>query len=500
MACWSRFGVRSAFVFFTVGAAGCGADDSRLFVSDPGAAGEGNGAASTAPAAPEGRPASAAAPPMQAAADPTAEPGPPRSDEGNPGSAPLSPPEDVEAADLPVPDDGEQTWVFDPAAVHTYELSLDPERWAALQRDALDEQYTEADLVAAGRALGRVGLRFKGNLGTLVSCFAEDGTRRCDKLSMKLKFDEYEPEQRFFGLKRLNFNSMLYDGALMRERIAYRVYREMGVVAPRAAHARLVINGEDQGVFTLVEDVDGRFTDQHFDGGDGNLYKEAWPGNLDDAVLARALTTNEDVADHSALLEFQADLRAAAADEIPSVLSRYLDVDTTLAYLAVDQTIINWDGIGAFFCYDESCENHNYYWYQDDTEQRFTLVPWDLDNTFSSSPLEGVPGLFDEQADCSLSFEAAGRRVRAPACDPLLRGLIDDRASYGAQLQRLIEGPFAPGVIESWIDEIEVLLAPEVMTDSRGPDLATFRTDVERLRASVARLREQAEVERERHR
>jgi spore coat protein CotH len=317
---------------------------------------------------------------------------------------------------------------------------------------------------------------------------------------MKLKFDEYEPEQRFFGLKRLNFNSMLYDDALMRERIAYRVFREMGVVAPRAAHARLLVNGEDQGLFTLVEDVDGRFTDGRFDGGDGNLYKEAWPGNLDDVVLARALETNEDVADNTGLLEFQAALLAAAPDEVPGVLARYLDVDTTLAYLAVDQAIINWDGIGAFFCYDESCENHNYYWYQDEAEPRFTLIPWDLDNTFDASPLVGVPGLFDAQQDCTLRFEAAGRRVRAAACDPLLGGLSSDGARYGAQLQRLLDGPFAPGVIESWIDELEPLLRPEVMTDSRGPDLPSFGDGVERLRASVARLRDQAQAERDRHR
>jgi hypothetical protein len=88
------------------------------------------------------------------------------SDETGPGAAqPLSPPGNAEGVGAPVPDDGEQTWVFDPSAVHVYQLELDAERWAALQRDARDEQYTEADLIAAGRSLGRVGLRFKGSLG-----------------------------------------------------------------------------------------------------------------------------------------------------------------------------------------------------------------------------------------------------------------------------------------------------------------------------------------------
>lgn len=433
-----------------------------------------------------------------AGADPGVAPGDGPSGGAGGGSAPESGASPAGPGAPPAPDDGEQGWVFDPASVHTYELSLDPERWAALQLAARDEEYTEADLVAAGRALGRVGLRFKGSLGTLASCFADDGTPRCDKLSMKLKFDEYVPGQRFFDLRRLNFNSMLYDDSSMRERLAYRVFREMGVVAPRSAHARLIINGEDWGLFSLVEDVDGRFTDHHFDGGDGNLYKEAWPGNVDTALLPEALKTNEEVADHTGLLQFDAELLAASEAELPEVAERHLDVDATLAYLAVDRAVTNWDGVTAFYCYDEAwCENHNYYWYQHEGELRFSLIPWDLDNTFEPSPLEGVPGLFEPQEDCSLRFDAMGRTLRAPGCDPLLRALASgDGARYAAQLDRLLEGPFAPGVIEGWIDELEALLAPEVMTDSRGPDLASFEAAVGTLRGAVERLRDEAWLER----
>ncbi|HTV17462.1 MAG TPA: CotH kinase family protein [Polyangiaceae bacterium] len=392
----------------------------------------------------------------------------------------------------------EQAWVFDPSALHTYELSLDPEVWAALQLAARDEEYAEADLVAAGQALGRVGLRFKGSSGTLTSCFADDGTPRCSKLSIKLKFDEYLPDQRFFGLKRLNFNSMLFDDSLLHERLAYRLYKEMGLVAPRSTHARLVVNGEDWGVFSLVEDVDGRFTHHHFDGGDGNLYKEAWPGNADDAVLAEALETNADVADNSGFLAFQQALLGASAGELLGVAERYLDVDATLAYLAIDQSISNWDGATAFYCYSaDDCQNHNYYWYQHDGEPRFVLIPWDLDNTFEPSPLTGVPGLFEPQADCSLRFDAMGRTLRAPACDPLLSGLTSGgSARYAAQLDRLLAGPFAPGVIEGWVDELEAQLAPEVKTDTRGPDFATFEAAVARLRDAVGSLRERARAER----
>jgi hypothetical protein len=48
--------------------------------------------------------------------------------------------------------------------------------------------------------------RFKGYYGSLRSCFG--GRKRwadskCNKLSLKLKFNFRDPEQRFFGLKKV---------------------------------------------------------------------------------------------------------------------------------------------------------------------------------------------------------------------------------------------------------------------------------------------------------
>lgn len=411
---------------------------------------------------------------------------------------PVNPPGKTGPIGVVIPDDEAQGWVFDETEVHTYELTLDPAVWAALQANARDEQYAEADLSAAGQSVARVGLRFKGSLGTLASCIADDGTITCDKLSMKLKFDEYVPEQRFFGLKRLVFNSMAFDDSLLHERLAYRVYREMGVIAPRSVHARLIINGEDWGVFSMVEDVDGRFTKNHFAEGDGNLYKEAWPSNFDDDILLDALETNEEVADHGALVEFQSQLLGAAPEDLPFVVADYLDIDNTMAYLAVDQTINNWDGIGAFYCIEGYCENHNYYWYQDELEARFALIPWDLDNTFEAGdPLDEVPGLLELPPDCSVRYPAFDKTLMAPACDPLLGGLARfDRSRYLTQLDRLLDGPFAPGEIESWIDAWYAQLEPQVVSDSRGPLLEDFEAAVDRLYSAVETLRERAEAER----
>jgi spore coat protein CotH len=380
---------------------------------------------------------------------------------------------------------------------------MDPVIWQQLQDEALEERYVEAELDVEGQHLSRVGVRFKGSLGTLYSCFSPDGTRYasdgsliCPKLSMKIKLNEYLPEQHLSGLKRLNFNSMAKDRSQLRERLAYRVFRDMGLPTPRAVHARLSVNGEDQGLFTLVEDVDGRFTDDRFTrGGDGNLYKEQWPTTVDAAVLDEHLETGPEIVDHSALLRFKADLAGAEPAALPEVVARYMDVDKLLAHLAVARAIHDWDGVMTFLCEEGGpCTNHNFFLYQHEDEARFSLIPWDVDRVFElEPPLAAMPDVFGPVPDCSVRYPDAEGELIAPGCELLLRGAVGagpDRVA--AQLERLLAGPFAPGLIEGWLDSWQTQIEPEVSTDARGPGLDEFHRSLLELRETVAVLRGQA--------
>jgi hypothetical protein len=392
-------------------------------------------------------------------------------------------------------------WVFDESSLRTYTLSLDPVVWANLLATARDEVYALADLQVDGERLPQVGLRFKGGTGTLDACFDETDTLVCSKLSMKIKFDEVDPEQRLHGLKRLNFNSMRTDRSQMHERLGYRLFREMGVPAPRATHARLVVNGEYRGVFSLVEDVDGRFTKSRFIPGDGNLYKQQWPDTDNLGVLTEHLETNEEEPEHSALVSFYAALRDAAPEALASVLEQYTDVDQLLSYLAVDRAIGNWDGMTAFYCFGDACSNHNYFLYQHDTGPRFALIPWDLDNTFSvSTPFDAVPSALAFPVDCSVRYVITpGVAAQAPACDPWLEGLArSDQARGAAALTRLLDGPFTLERMNGWLDAWQAQIAPAVAEDSHGPQLEAFSAAVARLRADLSLLRLRAVAERDR--
>lgn len=113
------------------------------------------------------------------------------------------------------------------ASIRTYSLSLPPHVWTLLQATAGYEEYVPAQLSIDADLFGEdVGLRFKGSIGTLASCSPTGAWDRtlCARLSMKIKFTEYEGKA-WRGAKTLNFHAMARDPTFMHEKIAYGVRR-----------------------------------------------------------------------------------------------------------------------------------------------------------------------------------------------------------------------------------------------------------------------------------
>ena len=117
------------------------------------------------------------------------------------------------------PSEDEAAALFDPFRVAEIRLSLPPDEWEQLLINARDEIYVPADIEIDKETVGEVGLRFKGSYGTLYGCFEEDEFV-CPKLSMKIKFSEYDVKKRYKGLKRLNLHAMHHDHSLVMEYVA----------------------------------------------------------------------------------------------------------------------------------------------------------------------------------------------------------------------------------------------------------------------------------------
>ncbi len=383
--------------------------------------------------------------------------------------------------------------------IPTFDFALPAATWEALKVNARDEVYVEAQACFEGQAIGRVGLRFKGSYGSLFNCFNATGVNTCRKLGMKVKFDEYETSQRFYGEKKLNFHSYRWDDSYMKERIAYELYAAMDVIAPRASWALLRVNGDPQGLFGMVEELDGRFTaDRWPDYGDGNLFKEVWPGGASDSRIQSQLQTNKSAGDISAFKAFSEAIKAATPGQERATLGSFTDLAYWARYMAVDDAIANFDGITTYYTTGaaDQAGNHNFYIYEEAADH-YTIVPWDLEATLSTASTFGyVPPWQTTPADCTLTYRAwadGNLRVIAPGCDPVFKALAADLTVYHAEAKRLLDGPFAEATMLATIDKYANSIRIEASADPHGPGAVNFEKAVNFLRADIPRLRSRLE-------
>jgi hypothetical protein len=383
--------------------------------------------------------------------------------------------------------------LFSSTEVPVFELSLPSSEWEALQRNAVREEYTSAKLWFEGEAVGWVGLRFKGGHSTLFACVEREANARCAKLSMKIKFNKYQKRKRLFGLERLNFHGMTRDATKMSDKIAYELFRNMGIVAPRSHWARLVINGKSQGLFALVEQIDGQFAADRFEvpvKGNGNLYKEVWPIDADESYFARGIKTNKHVATHERFVAFGSELASAKPHEVLSVLDKWSDTDQLYAYMAVDDAISNWDGISAWYCEGEICDPHNYYWYVDETKDKFTLIPWDMDQALTiRTPLAHIPHWTTQPSDCRKRYKAFRKtELTAPGCEVFFQGLLTERSRYADAIQKLLDGPFQEKLIHAKIDRYADIIEDEIAKDPALVGVESWRASVDDLKERIPLL------------
>jgi spore coat protein H len=389
--------------------------------------------------------------------------------------------------------DGNAGELFAATKVPTFDVYLPQADWENLKAHARDEEYVPAEVCYEGRAAGTIGLRFKGSYGTLYGCFDSQGNMICPRLSMKMKFDAYVDDQRFFGLKRLAFNAYLYDDSRMKEKLAYDLFRAMGVVAPRSAWAVLRVNGISQGLFGIVEVVDGRFTADRWPANpNGNLYKELWPTHAADGQILSALETNEEAANISGYRAFAQAFAAADDAHALGTLGSYMDLDYLARFMAVEDAVISYDGVTYFWTDRTSTTNHNYFVYEE-SPTRFTLIPWDVESTFWIDPDHAAPHWTVTPADCSQTYAYWGGLAYAPACDRVFRALDTDLSRWRAAARAVLDGPFSVDAMGAAIDRYTAVIGDAARSDPTPTKYSTFDQAVAGLRSVIPAMRDRLE-------
>ena len=445
-----------------------------------------------------------------------------------------------DGGDVAIPKDGRAAIgakVFDESQVQSYYLTFSDEEYARLVdlRTLLldpytvnEDRYVQASLRVGDTELPAVGVRYKGNYSIWGCVDFATGQRVkrvepgfgnvdvCQRFSLKLDFNRYDDTSRLDGLKKLNLHAMAADPSKLRERLAYSLFRDSGLLASRVVHARVYINGVYEGLFAVVEQVDGRFTAKRFpEAGDGNLYRDLWPTpELDESAALEALRTNDDpgVADVSDFLAMRDAVAASTDADFAAKLAPFVDFDELARYIVVDRAITNFDGPLAFyFGSGWGPYNANYYWYN--AGGRFTLIPWDFDKSL----LYPEPNFWTDNApngrnivpnwnvvtdgckgytcffDAILTYNGVEHRgsygVNGIECDPFLRRLrkvVYDRQK--AMADAFIAGPFSEPTVraklEAWRSQIADAIADDPLVDS-----AQWQSAITALQETIPKLR-----------
>lgn len=363
---------------------------------------------------------------------------------------------DVTAADTVTggSDSGEEMVcpeLFPSDRVVTVALELSEEAWAGIMADPEAEEFYQGNIDFDGVLVEGVGIRTKGN--SSLHFVTQMGSER---LPFKVDFNRYIGGLEFCGTKKLVFNNGFKDPTLMREHLAYRLARELGLKAPRTAFVDLTVAGNHLGLYTMVETVDDDlFRERCFGNDDGDQYKPEPPnGSLLHAGDTFAdypsikVENNEDTTDHAALLQFIDVLNNGPPEMLPQVL----DIDGALRHIAIDVALANLDSYTG--------SGHNYYLTEQDGV--FSIILWDLNEAFGNFSCgcdrDGIINL----------------RIYDPSCGPLderpliatLLGIAEYKDKYQGYLEMLANYYLGPQVMGAWVNEAADLIRPYVETDT----------------------------------
>lgn len=271
---------------------------------------------------------------------------------------------------------------FDEGVVPEMRIEINAEQLKKLQ--ANNRAYvlctvTETLMVAGEKKETKytdVGIKMKGAAGSFRNLD--------DRPALTLNMDKYHDGQSFHGLDKFHLNNSVQDGSLLHELVSGHLFRQAGVPAARATHARVWLNKRDLGIYVLKEGFDPAFLRNNFDKPTGNLYDGGFCRDIDQA-LEKDYGKGPD--DHSDLKALRAACAIADVAKRQAELEKVLDINQFLSLAAMEMLTCHWDGY---------CRNrNNYRLYFNPANGKAIFFPHGMDQMFGDPnfPLFEIGGV-----------------------------------------------------------------------------------------------------------
>jgi len=258
--------------------------------------------------------------------------------------------------------------LFDPEIVRTIFVAFPQADWIEeLTAFYRTDVAVPATVAVDGVTYDNVGVSFRGNTSYMGA--------PPHKKPWDLAFDHVDGKQNLRGVRNLDLINCNGDPSFLREVLHGWVSNQF-FPAPRVALVRLVVNGEDHGIYAAVQQFDKEFLQDHYGSKQGDRFKVppdfSGNGGLGEDPKAYArnyqLKSKANDAAWQGLVDLCAVLEHTPKDQLERILPQHLDVDGALWFLAVDNALADDDG------YHSRASDYLLY---RDPKGRFHLTPRD---------------------------------------------------------------------------------------------------------------------------
>ncbi|KAL6605567.1 coth-domain-containing protein [Neocallimastix sp. 'constans'] len=300
-------------------------------------------------------------------------------------------------------------------------------------------------------------------------------SRRYKKLSWKIKMDK-----KILGRKSLKLRANSNDASLMRDKLTSELYKSLDVPTYSSAYARLIINDDVYGLYSIVDSIGGNWIASAIHGNDkarvGYTYKTFAGANLEyhgdspseynPGVYKIAEIDKDDINangnDYYRLIQFTKSYKEwddqygnDQSNAAVEALEKFFNLDSLLRQMVVEALVFAFDDFWA--------NSGNFALYYNPEQDKYQIIPYDFDGSFYGN--KGSPrfnsNYLTEPMDCFNWAEKARNNEDTYFISRLFKhDLI--KKKYDKIMHDTLTKVFNVPVMSTMIDSLEQLIEEDV--------------------------------------
>ncbi|MCU6796400.1 CotH kinase family protein [Paenibacillus sp. WQ 127069] len=338
-----------------------------------------------------------------------------------------------------------------PREIPTYQIFINKNEYQTLRDHMWSEESVSAKLKVNQKQYA-VGIAYRGY-----------HIRKLKKKSFRLTI---QSPKLFMGAREYHLNAEYSDPSMIRSKLSFDFFKDIGNLAPSAEHILLKLNGSIAGVYLQLESVDDLFLTSR-----GLQAGHIFYASNDDANFS--LITPENTikqsleAGYSLKIGFKEDykyireliykINTVARSDFKNEISKLIDVNKFLIWLVGVVCTQNYDGF-----------IQNYALYRSGASGLFEIIPWDYDATWGRD-------IYGQTMEHDY--------VPIQGYNTLISRLMDVpefRLMYKSLLETILEIKFNANYLEPHILSLQSRIRPYILLDPyKSKDISSFDMESE---------------------